>query len=108
MPFVLILIVILQRKANKTMSIMSNKTIQKFEFSEDKILIVDQKGEDYYAETKIKYNLLFRAYETKKAYILYISNRQCFTFLKESIVSGDVCELNSILKANLGNKFIRK
>ena len=107
-PLVLLLVVLLQKKANKSMSLMSKKTIQKFEFDENYITIIDEKADDYYSETKAKYNLLYRVYETKDSYILYISNRQCFAFIKSSIVCGDVNELNQLFKQNLKTNFITK
>lgn len=107
-PLVLLFVVLLQKKANKSMSLMSNKTIQKFEFDENYISIIDEKGDDYYSETRAKYNLLYRVYETKESYVLYISNRQCFAFMKSSIVCGDVNELNQLFRQNLKTNFIQK
>ena len=105
MPFVSLLSKIFQKKINKTMSIMSVETKEKYIFDNEFVIIKQQKGEDYYSETKTKYNYFYKALETESDFILYISNVQAHVVPKNKIVEGTIEELREILSNNLNDKF---
>lgn len=104
-PIVIILTKVMQKKSNKTMSVLSNETIEKFQFDEEYMTIYLTKGDDYYSETKARYNYLFKALETETDFILYISNMQAHVIPKVRIIEGSTEELRELLSNNLKDKF---
>lgn len=105
MPLVILLTKINQKRINKTLSILSVETKERYEFNNEFILIQQQKGEDYSCETKAKYNYIFQALETNNDFILYISNVQAHVVPKNKIIEGSVEELREILSNNLKEKY---
>ncbi|MGM9970559.1 MAG: YcxB family protein [Anaeroplasma sp.] len=104
-PLVILLTKIIQKKSNKTLSLLSVQTKERYEFDNESIIIKQEKGDDYYSETRAKYNYLFKALETKDDFILYISNVQAHVIPKGKIIEGSVGELREILRRNLNDKF---
>lgn len=105
MPLVMLLTKINQKRINKTLSILSVETKERYEFNNEFILIQQQKGEDYSCETKAKYNYIFQVLETNDDFILYISNVQAHVVPKNKIIEGTVEELREILSNNLKDKY---
>lgn len=104
-PFVILLTKIIQKKSNKTMSLLSVETKERYQFDVEYITIYQQKGEDFYSETKTKYNYLFKAIETEGEFVLYISNVQAHVIPKNKIIEGTIEELREILSNNLKEKY---
>ena len=99
---------IMQKRLNKTMSIMSENTVETYVFDEDQFSIKQEKGEDYKAITVAKYSYFHKVVSTPENYMLYLSQTQCHVLPKSSIVEGSLEELDGILNRNLHEKFVSK
>lgn len=106
-PLVMLLTKLIQKRSNKTMSLISVETKERYQFDNEYIVISQQKGEDFFSETKAKYNYLYKAIESDNEFVLYISNVQAHIVPKNKIVEGTVEELRDILKNNLNDKYKR-
>lgn len=104
-PLVWGLTKILQKRLDKSMSIMSADTEAVFLFDENKITIEQIKGEEYYAKTVMNYGCLYKVTEDRDAYFLYISKMQSHVVQKSALTRGTLKELNYLLLTNLGDKF---
>lgn len=96
-----------QKKANKSMSILSDETASIFQFYPDRVVITMRKGEEYEGVTTAKYSYFFRVEETPDTYYLSIAQAQFHIVNKADLTHGTIEELNSILSTNLGAKFKR-
>lgn len=94
-----------QKRLDKTMSIMSPDTSETYQFYPDKIIIKTRKGEEYEATVTAKYSYLYKVEETPDTYFLLISKAQSHVVKKCNLTQGSIEELNSILSSNLGVKF---
>ncbi len=99
---------LMQKKLNKTMSILSEDTVETYVFDEEKFSIKQEKGEDYKAITVAKYSYFNKVISTPTHYMLYLSASQCHVLPKSSLVEGSLEDLNRIFNANLHEKFISK
>ncbi|MDE6442120.1 MAG: YcxB family protein [Clostridia bacterium] len=112
-PAVFLLTKILQKRVDKSMSVMSSDTTQTFQFYPDKLVISQVKqryGEEeceYQATTIARYSYLYGAEETRDTYFLRISKMQYHVVNKCDLKQGTIEELNSILSSNLGQRFKR-
>lgn len=112
-PLVILLAKLIQRKVNKSMSLMSPDTTQTFTFYPERLKISVRKqrsGEEeceFESVTDTKYPYLYRVEETKEGYIMYVSKMQAHVFKKADLTQGSLEELNDILAKNLGQKFKR-
>lgn len=88
----------------KTSKFISDETMEYFKFHEHGVENKTQKS-DMMATMQMKWNLVYKAYETKKYFFIFISNRQSYIIPKASVVTGTCIELTELLKRNLGNKF---
>lgn len=104
-PLVIGLTKLLQKKIDKTMSVMSSDTKCNYIFTEEDITIDEKKNDEFSCILKAKYSYLYRVVETRDSYLLYISKMQLHAFFKNQIVEGTIEELNDIFKKNLGNEF---
>ena len=104
-PFCILLSIAIQKGLDRSMSILSDNTLQTFQFYPDKFVISMAKGDDYQSVTRAKYSYLFRVEETKDCYFLRISRTQTHVVKKSDLTQGTLAELNSILQAALGAKF---
>lgn len=110
-PLVFLLTKVLQKRLNKSMSIMSSDTTQTFQFYPDRLIIKQVKqrhGEEeteFEATTNTKYDYLYRVEETRDCYFMRISKMQTHVVNKSDLTQGTIEELNEILKSNLGYKF---
>lgn len=101
-PLVYLLTMIMQKKLNQSMSILSNETVETYTFEDDYVYIEQIKGEDFVGTTKAKYNYFYKALETKDCYYLYISKSQCHVFDKKSFTQGTPHDLSILLLDKLG------
>lgn len=97
-----------QKKTNKSMKLLSEDTEVTYKFDDDKVWIIQQKGEDFKATTEAAYRYFFQVIKTKTHYFLYIANTQCHVIPKDSLVSGNLEDLDQILRRHFGTKFIEK
>ncbi len=97
-----------QKRIDKSMSIMSENTVETYVFDEDQFSIKQEKGEEYKAITVAKYSYFHKVVSTPQYYMLYLSKMQCHVLPKESIVGGSLEELDKILNRNLHEKFVSK
>lgn len=104
-PLCFLLTKILQKNMNKSMSVMSEETLETYKFDENRISIEQTKGNSYHGLTETDYSYLFSVKETKDYWFLYISKMQTHVVPKNNIITGSVEELNEIFKAKLGVKF---
>lgn len=75
-----------------------------FNFNEDSINIRTEKP-DMVTTTNIKWNLLYKAFETKKYYFMYISNMQSYIIPKETIKTGTIKDFSNLLTSKLSKKY---
>jgi hypothetical protein len=54
-----------------------------------------------------KWNLVYKAYETKTHFFIYISNMQAFVISKAGFVAGTAADMSGLLNRMLGKKFIQ-
>lgn len=106
-PLALLLTKLMQKKLDKSMSILSEETQEIFQFYPDKLVITQRKGEEFEAVTTAKYSYLYKVEETQTHYFLKISKVQSHVVSKENLTQGTIEELNTILYANLGTSFTR-
>ena len=104
-PVCILLTRILQKKIDKSMSILSTETTETYRFYQDKLIITQSKGEEFEAVTTAKYSYIYQAEETATHYFLKISKMQSHVINKANLTQGTLEELNAILSANLGAKF---
>lgn len=95
----------MQKKVNKTMSILSDCTIETYVFDYDGFVISQVKGDEYRAETAAKYSYFYKVVSTKTHYFLYLSAQQCHVLSKETLIEGTLEDLDDIFARNLGSKF---
>lgn len=107
-PLCMGLTALLQRRINKSMSIMSEDTVETYVFDEEKFSIKDEKGEDYKSMVVAKYSYFHKVISTPTHYMLYLSQSQCHVLPKDSLVEGSLEELDRILNHNLHEKFVSK
>lgn len=104
-PLCFLLTKIIQKNLNKTMTILSDNTQEKYVFDDKKFYIEQIKGENYKGTTEATYDYFFKVEETKTHYFLYISKHQAHVVPKEDIIQGTIEECNHLLSYNLGPKF---
>lgn len=107
-PLCILLTFAMQKKMNKTMTVLSEDTTETYIFDEEKFSIKNEKGDDYKAITIAKYNHFYKVISTPTHYMLYISAQQCHVLPKDSLVEGSLEELDRIFNRNLHEKFISK
>ncbi|MCM1533022.1 MAG: YcxB family protein [Corallococcus sp.] len=107
-PLCMLLTKLIQKNINKSMSIMSDETVQFYTFEEDRFTIRDSKGDDYSAEVCAKYSYFYKVVSTRDTYLLYLSSQQCHVLPKNSIVEGTLDELDAIFRRQLQGKFTVK
>lgn len=72
---------------------------------EENQVTIESKKEDYQSSATMGWSMVYRAYETKDYFFLYISNNQSFVLSTDSIVQGSAEELRELLHMKLGKKF---
>ena len=95
----------LQKVVNKSMKIMNVETMCYFRFDENKIYQHIVRGEEFKDTSESSYSMLYKAFETRSHFFLYISNMQTHVIPKKDIILGTAQELASILFGKLGKKF---
>ena len=99
------LIAFLSQRANmKSMSLISNETINIFEFDESKVTIIQNKGESYKSTTESDYSIFYKVIETNTAFLFYVSNVACHVVPKRDIIEGTIEDLREVLINNLPEK----
>lgn len=96
---------VLQRRIDKSTVYISSDTEEIYTFDEQYITITQRKGDEFSATIKARYSYIYKAYEDKNYYYLYISKMQSHVIDKSSITQGSLHELHTLLKNNLGNRF---
>lgn len=105
-PLMLSLIVKQKQKSlNKSTAIISEQTVQEFEFYDDHYTVTTTSGSMYNATATAQYCYLFRVCETKTHYFLYVSPSQAEVVAKSGLLDGSIEQLNDIFARNLGPKF---
>jgi hypothetical protein len=103
--FLIFLPKLLQKTAWKSMKLLNTETTNYFRFDETKIYQEMNKGEEYKSTGECSYSLLYKAYETKSHFFLYISRMQTHAVPKKDIITGTAEELAQILSDRLGKSF---
>jgi len=91
----------------KSSSFISDENKNYFKFDDEEIFHTSEKT-DMKSTMTAKWNLVFKAFETKTHYYIYISNMQAYIIPKNSIITGDYEVFSAFLKEKLGKKFIVK
>ncbi len=99
---------VLQKRLDKSTVFISPDTEEVYTFDEQYITVTQTKGDVFFATTKAKYSYIYKAYEDKNYYYLYISKIQSHVIDKSSITQGTLDELHTLLITNLGSKFKSK
>lgn len=106
-PLVLLISKTGQKKMDKSMPILSEETIEVYQFYPDKLIITQRKGNEYESTTTAKYSYLYKVEETQTHYFLKISQVQFHVVNKANLTQGTIEELNRIFYSNLGASFTR-
>lgn len=104
-PFCFLLSHIGQKNSNKTFSLLSAETINRFVFEQDRMTIETVKGTEFHEVVDANYSYLYRIDETADHYFLYTSNRAAIIITKSGLTEGSLEELNDIFARNLGTNF---
>ena len=94
-----------QKTTNKSLKLMGAETINNFTFYENIIYQHMERGDDYNETSHYRYVMLYRVYETKTHFFMYISNMQTHVIPKKDITVGTAQELSQFFSTNLGKKF---
>lgn len=94
-----------QKTMNKSAAIISEQTVQEFEFCDDHYTSKVQSGDVYNATSTARYCYLHKVVETKTHYFLYVSSTQAQVVDKCGLTEGSIADLNDIFARNLGEKF---
>ncbi len=89
-----------QSKLDKTMSILSDDTLETYYFFEDRIVIEAEQNGLYHSKTEATYKYIFQVAEEKEFFLFYISKIQCHVVAKKYLVEGSLNELTEYLKSN--------
>lgn len=98
----------LGNRFDQSIVLISRDIEEVYTFDEQYITITQTKGTEYAATTKAEYSYLYKAYEDKNYYYLYLSKTQPHAIAKASITQGTLDEMQTLLKTNLGKKFKSK
>ena len=104
-PLVYFLVILVQKAINKSMKIMGPETINDFTFYENVIYQYMERGDDLKETSQYRYVMLYRVYETKTHFFMYISNMQTHVIPKKDITVGTPQELSQFFSINLGKNF---
>ncbi len=107
-PITYFLALFIQSRNDKTAIFISPETEEVYTFDERSITVVQTRGELLSSTLRAQYAYIYRAYEDKNYYYLYISRIQVHVIDKASLTQGTLGELNALLSANLGNRFKMK
>ncbi len=88
------------RKIFKSDKMLQQKIKNNFEFYNDRIEASNTKG-----NSKLKYEDLYRVYETDKAFYMYLNRIQVFMLSKDSFIIGDAEKLANLLQEKLGKNY---
>lgn len=104
-PIVCIIVRLIQNRLDKSMSIMSDETIETYVFTDSRFYLEQVRGECFRATTESDYSYFYKAIESATHYYLYMSKAQCHVVPKDSLAEGALGDLNFILASKLGKKF---
>ncbi len=90
------------KSITKTDSFINNVTNDEVFYDEYLINKTEQ------SELKVLYNQVFKAYETKTHFYIYVNKRAAMIVNKENFILGNVDEFRKFLNNKLDNKFISK
>ncbi|NCA97157.1 MAG: YcxB family protein [Bacteroidia bacterium] len=103
-PFILLVIFVSQKINIKSMFLLSNETINVFEFDDNKFTIIQTKGDSYKSTTESDYSIFYKVIETNTLFLFYISNAACHVVPKKDIIEGTIEDLREVLINNLPEK----
>lgn len=103
-PFFLVLIQYLSVKARLSSDRELLLETREYVFFDDCIVISSKEGK---RETKVNvgYGEIYKAFERKAAYYVYLDDKTAFVLSKNAIVSGDEGKINAVFSEKLGGKF---
>ena len=104
-PLCYLLTILMQKNINKSMKIMGSETINNYTFYENIIYQHMERGDIFKETSQYGYVMLYRVFETKTHFFMYISNRQTHVIPKKDITIGTPQELSQFFSINLGKKF---
>lgn len=88
----------------KTTKIISDETLIDFRFGEDEIELKVE-NVDYRSTGNMKWYQLFKAYEDKEYFSLYIGSKKSYILPKKGITTGTIEEFEQLLIEKIGKKF---
>jgi hypothetical protein len=91
----------------RSSKIISDDNIVYLKFNDNEVEIKTEKP-DIVSLSNMKWNMVYKGYETKKYYFLYISNRQSYIVPKNTITSGKNEDFSLFLKKKLGKNYIKR
>lgn len=108
-PLVVLLTKLLQHSLNKSMNVMSDETEEVYQFEENKVTIIQVKGETFRSVTEATYDYFYQVRESKDHFFLYISRQQTHVVPKAKLTQGTLDELRIYFRNNLQQgRFISK
>lgn len=99
---------VLQKGNDRSTIYISSDTEEVYTFDEQFLTVTQTKGDEFYSTARARYSYIYKAYEDKNYYYLYISKMQSHVIEKSSITKGTLEELDLLLKRNLGERFKSK
>lgn len=88
----------------KTSKIISEDNLIHFTVTED-TLRIDNEKKDIQSITTMNWSLVYKAYQTKDYFFIYISNMQSYVLPICDLVSGSAEEFGELLRMKLGKQF---
>jgi hypothetical protein len=102
---IFLLIRVLQKSMNGLNNLVNSEATSYLRIDENRIYREANSDEDFRSMSECSFAMLYKAYETKTHFFLFISNMQPHVVPKKDIIKGTPEELASVLSAKLGKKF---
>lgn len=106
LPLVWLACILLQKFRNRSAAFITRETDEIYRFDEEKLCLEQTSGDEFKSTETVKYSFLYKVNETATHYFVYISKMLCHVVPKSGLKEGTVEDLNAILSAALGNKFV--
>lgn len=104
-PFILVLIQYLSVKSRLSSDSLYGTTSREYVFYDEYIAISSKEGKRETARDAERYDSLWRVFERKDAFYVYVDEKSAFVVSKDCIVSGDEEKLKAHFEQKLGDRF---
>ncbi len=104
-PFILTLIQYISVKSRLSSDRAYGTTVREYVFYDDYISISSKEGKRETARGLERYDLLWRVFERKDSFYVYVDEKSAFVVAKDGIVSGSEEKLKALFEQKLGDRF---